>query len=236
MAPRDISLTPRVEGTRDAHPVLKPVQFSLSEIEQHFTENMAEVKAQFGVADNLKSEKNEIACKMVWRSQVVLAEGLLDFYIHEISKYCLVRMFSGVWPKTDKYKSFQIPMEKVENAINAFESNDWFFEYLNERFSRDVFLSCESMRDQLNLIGIHFNETMKMAFPSSNEQEAIKIGKETIKMLFQRRNEIAHQNDRSHASAQQSDITKEFVVDYISKIESIVNAIQKIAVETDTKK
>lgn len=236
MAVRDISLTPRVEGTRDAHPVLKPVQFSLSEIEQHFTENMAEVKAQFGVADNLKSEKNEIACKMVWRSQVVLAEGLLDFYIHEISKYCLVRMFSGVWPKTDKYKSFQIPMEKVENAINAFESNDWFFEYLNERFSRDVFLSCESMRDQLNLIGIHFNETMKMAFPSSNEQEAIKIGKETIKMLFQRRNEIAHQNDRSHASAQQSDITKEFVVDYISKIESIVNAIQKIAVETDTKK
>lgn len=236
MAVRDISLTPRVEGTRDAHPVLKPVQFSLSEIEQHFTENMAEVKAQFGVADNLKSEKNEIACKMVWRSQVVLAEGLLDFYIHEISKYCLVRMFSGVWPKTAKYKSFQIPMEKVENAINAFESNDWFFEYLNERFSRDVFLSCESMRDQLNLIGIHFNETMKMAFPSSNEQEAIKIGKETIKMLFQRRNEIAHQNDRSHASAQQSDITKEFVVDYISKIESIVNAIQKIAVETDTKK
>ena len=236
MAVRDISLTPRVEGTRDAHPVLKPVQFSLSEIEQHFTENMDEVKAQFGVADNLKSEKNEIACKMVWRSQVVLAEGLLDFYIHEISKYCLVRMFSGVWPKTDKYKSFQIPMEKVENAINAFESNDWFFEYLNERFSRDVFLSCESMRDQLNLIGIHFNETMKMAFPSSNEQEAIKIGKETIKMLFQRRNEIAHQNDRSHASAQQSDITKEFVVDYISKIESIVNAIQKIAVETDTKK
>lgn len=74
---------------------------------------------------------------------------------------------------------------------------------------------------------------MEKAFPSKNEQEAIKIGKKNITMLFQRRNEIAHQNDRSHASAEQTDITKEFVEDYISKIEAIVNAIQEIAEETD---
>ena len=233
MASRNISLTPRAEDTRDAYPVLMSIQFSLFEIKQHFTGSMDEIKAQFAVADGLKADENQIACKMVWRSQVVLAEGLLDFYIHEISKYCLVRMFTGAWPKTEKYKSFQIPMEKVENAIAALESNDWFFEYLNKRFSRDVFLSFESMRDQLNLIGIPFNRAMEKAFPSRNEQEAIRIGKETIAMLFQRRNEIAHQNDRSHASAEQTDITKEFVEDYIAKIESIVNAIQAIAEETD---
>lgn len=234
MVSRDISLTPRAEDTRDAHPMLVPIQFSLSEIKQHFTESMDEVKAQFDVADELNADSNEIACKMVWRSQVVLAEGLLDFYIHEVSKYCLVRMFSGTWPKTEKYKSFQIPMEKVENAIAALESNDWLFEYLNKRFSRDVFLSYESMKDQLNLIGIPFNKVMEMAFPSGNEEEARRTGKEAVVMLFQRRNEIVHQNDRSHASAEQTDITKEFVGDYISKIESIVNAIQIIAEETDT--
>ena len=233
MASRNISLTPRAEDTRDAYPVLMSIQFSLFEIKQHFTGSMDEIKAQFAVADGLKADENQIACKMVWRSQVVLAEGLLDFYIHEISKYCLVRMFTGAWPKTEKYKSFQIPMEKVENAIAALESNDWFFEYLNKRFSRDVFLSCESMRAQLNLIGIPFNKAMEKAFPSRNEQEAIRIGKGTIAMLCQRRTEIAHQNDRSHASAEQTDITKEFVEDYIAKIESIVNAIQAIAEETD---
>lgn len=52
--------------------------------------------------------------------------------------------------------------------------------------------------------------------------------------LFQRRNEIAHQNDRSHASAEQKDITREYVEDYIGKIELIVNAIENIAVEKDT--
>lgn len=49
MASREISLAPRVENTRDAHPVLTPIQFSLSEIKQHFTESMGEVKAQFTV-------------------------------------------------------------------------------------------------------------------------------------------------------------------------------------------
>ena len=81
MVSRDISLTPRAEDTRDAHPVVVPIQFSLSEIKQHFTESMDEVKAQFDVADELNADGNEIACKMVWRSQVVLDEGLLEFYI-----------------------------------------------------------------------------------------------------------------------------------------------------------
>ncbi len=43
-------------------------------------------------------------------------------------------MFSGRWPKTEKYMYFQIPMEKVENAIATLQSSDWFFEYLNNRF------------------------------------------------------------------------------------------------------
>ena len=51
--------------------------------------------------------------------------------------------------------------------------------------------------------------------------------------MFQRRNAIAHQNDRSHASAEQNDITKEFVEDYISKVETIVNAIHSLAEEKE---
>ncbi len=64
MASRDFSLTPRAEDTRDSHPLLIPIQFSLSEIKQHFTESMDEVKAQFAVADQLNVDENEVACKM----------------------------------------------------------------------------------------------------------------------------------------------------------------------------
>lgn len=233
MAGRDISLTPRAENTREARPIPPPVQFSLPEIRQHFTDSMATIKAQYDVAASLESDGNMEACKTIWRSQVVLAEGLLDFYIHEISKFCLFRMFSGQWDKSEKYKSIRIPMDKVEEAMAAVESNDWFFAYLNDQFSRSVFLSYESMKDQLNLIGVGFKTAMVYSFPEDNEGMSVEYGKDVIQKLFQRRNEIAHQNDRSHANAEQTDITKGFVESYIGDIESIVNAIHKIAEEKD---
>ena len=228
---RDLSLSPRKENQREAQPINPPVQFSLDEIKQHFIESMNSVKAQYVVADSLANEGDTIGCKTIWRSQVVLAEGLMDFYIHEMSKYCLFRMFTGYWDKSDKYATFMVPMGKVEEAIAATESKDWFFSYLNNRFSRDVFISKESMRDQLNLIGIGFAPVMIKAFPSTKEETSVKQGAQIVENLFRRRNEIAHQNDRSHASAEQNNITKDFVSDYISKIEAIVNSIHEIAEE-----
>ena len=104
---------------------------------------------------------------------------------------------------------------------------------MKDGFSRDVFLAKESMKDQLNLIGIGFTPTMVKAFPHDKEETSKKVGAEIIAELFHRRNAIAHQNDRSHESAEQNDITKEFVEDYISKIETIVDAIHLLAKEKD---
>lgn len=234
MATRDLSLTVRSEGTRTATPVSPPVQFSLQQIKGHFDESLSGIKNQYDIASSLETEKNDGSEKVIWRSQVVLAEGLLDFYLHEISKYCLFRMFSGSWAKTDKYSSFSVPMSRVEDAITSTESKDWFFEYLNDRFSRDVFLSLESMKDLLNMIGVGFPNAMGRAFPCDTENESVSCGKKVIQELFRRRNEIAHQNDRSHSTAEQTDISEEFVKDYIGKIESIVNAIHQIVEEKDS--
>ena len=233
MPKRDLSLTPRKEELRDAKLVVIPAQFSLNEIKQHFKDSLDTITKQYMVADTLNENGDIDGCKMIWRSQVVLAEGLLDFYIHEMSKYCLFRMFTRAWFPSEKYASFTVPMEKVEEALSAAQSKDWFFSYLNNRFSRDVFPSCESMRDQLNLIGIDFAPTMVKAFPRNKEADSIKDGKKIVTELFQRRNIIAHQNDRSHASAEQNDITKEFVEKYISNVESIVNAIHSLAEEKE---
>ena len=226
---RDLSLTPRKENQREAQPIVPPVQFSLSEIKQHFIVSIEALKTQNEVAASLSEQGNIEGSKMIWRSQIVFAEGLLDFYIHEISKYCLFRMFTGQWEKSEKYASFMVPMGKVEEAISATESKDWFFDYLNDRFSRDVFISKESMQDQLNLIGIGFTQVMVKAFPSEKEETSRKYGAQVVSDLFHRRNVIAHQNDRSHASAQQNDISEECVYDCISKIETIMNAIHTLA-------
>ena len=232
MGKRDLSLTPRNEETRERI-IISPVHFPLTDIKQHFDESMQSVKEQFTVADNLLSEGNAEGCRIIWRSQIVFAESLLDFYIHEMSKYCLFRMFTGEWQKSEKYKNLEVKMSKVEEALSAKESDEWFFEYLNERFTKDVFLSGDSMRDQLNLIGISFGEAMHRAFHKDTVNASDKYGYRLVKQLFDRRNKIAHQNDRDHSSAAQTNITKEFVEQYISDIEAIVNAINDIAKEKD---
>lgn len=85
------------------------------------------------------------------------------------------------------------------------------------------------MKDQLNLIGIGFADAMKNAF--SDEDDPVKAGQLKIQELYKRRNEIAHQNDRSHASAEQTDITKQYVEEYIASVNTIVLQIHKIAVD-----
>ena len=175
MGKRDLSLTPRNEETRERI-IVSPVHFPLTDIKQHFDESMQSVKEQFTVADNLLSEGNAEGCRIIWRSQIVFAESLLDFYIHEMSKYCLFRMFTGEWQKSEKYKNLEVKMSKVEEALSAKESDEWFFEYLNERFTKDVFLSGDSMRDQLNLIGISFGEAMHRAFHKDTVNASDKYG------------------------------------------------------------
>lgn len=234
MERRNLSLTPRNEDTREQRAVALPQHFSLTEIKQHFDDGMRFVREQFSVANSLSESDNIEGCKLILRSQVAFSEGLLDFFIHEISKYCLFKMFTGSWEKSEKYKNLQIKMSHVERGLASVESHEWFFSYLNEHFSCDVFLSGESIKDQLNLIGIQFGVAMHKAFQERTENESHKVAKRTLDELYKRRNQIVHQADRVHATAEQVDITHEYVEEYLDKIEKIVTAIYQVALEKDS--
>ena len=86
------------------------------------------------------------------------------------------------------------------------------------------------MKDQLNLIGVGFGPVMEIAFPKGTVNESHAYGKEIVQKLFERRNAIAHQVDRSHASAEQNDIDKTYVEQCIADVEAIVTAIQQRSV------
>jgi len=231
MAKRNMDLNERIEARRDPHTVISPIQFELADIKKHFDQSLESIKNQYKVADSLKQDGKDDDCKNIWRSQIVFLEGVLDFYLHEMSKYCLYKMFKGEWEKSQQYQSLQIPILKVEEGIAAAESKEWFFEYLNGRFSRDVFLSLESMRKQLNLIGVGYGDVMHDAFQKDTIKESQKYGDEVVQNLFKRRNAIAHQLDRDHASAKQTDISKDFVEDRVLEVVAIVEAIHKKVVE-----
>ena len=227
---RNLSLSLRNKEVREPNKTEVTIKFTLGDIKDHFQKSLNQVISQYDVKN---PPTNIDICKTIWRSQVVLAEGLLDFFIHEMSKFCLLKMFTGEWEKSKKYFGLMVPMSKFEEAIYVINSNDWFLGFINERFCRDVFLSYESMKDQLNLIGIDYSATMNRAFKKDGITDPVKYGGNIIRKLFQRRNEITHPNDRSHTTAEQQDIDKEFVDKYISDIETIVNAIYYIASNKD---
>ena len=228
MATRNLSLTPRNEDTREKQSIEPVIQFELIQIKEHFEDSMQSIEQQFAIAEKMKEEGCLSDCKNIWRSQIVFLEGVLDFYLYELSKYAMNRMFSGEWSKSEKYKNFQISMEKLEECIKNPESVTWFVEYVNQKFSREVFLSYESMKDQLNLMGLSAEEIFSSAFPKQFDSN-YRSGKQIVRELFHRRSQIAHQLDRRHTNAEQNDISKEYVERCMVEIRTLVNTIHNAA-------
>lgn len=225
---RDFSLKERVENTREQQQIRRVVHFNLQEIKDRFDESICNIESKFELYDELNASGKLEDAKDVLRSQIIFLEGVLDFYLHEMTKYSYFKMFSNEWDKTSQYKNFNVKMEFVEVGLNSSNSKDWFFEYVNDSFNRVVFMSNESMKDQLNSIGIPYKDVMHNVFKKKSESESIIEGKNFVQSLFKRRNAIAHQNDRSHDSGIQGDIDKSYVVDNIETVKRIAHEIFSI--------
>lgn len=222
---RKLNLSPRAENVRDPLIVKIPVQFDLPEIKEHFDESLNAIRKQFDVAEYLISVEKLKESENIYRSQIVFLESILDFFMHEITKFGLYRIFINEWPSTDKFNNLEIPMSEVTKAITDTESTEWFFEYVNRRYSAEVMQDWSIIREQLNLIGIPWNDVCKRCNPGKNENESITVEKNVLIELYKRRNEIAHQNDRCHADAEQQGISKSFVEEKIDCISKLVNTI-----------
>lgn len=234
MANRDLSLTERNEEVRDKQQIIPVVSFSLAQIKNHFDQSVLSITSQYEVADSLLSQGKTEACKDIWRSQIVFVESSLDFYIHELSQYAMMQIFKGNWPKTAKYNKFLVPMSVVEEGIKHPETSVWFEKFLNQRFSREVYLSHDSMREQMNLLGLSLTNIFETAFPKvEGEGTTYRSGAKIVGDLFSRRNQIAHQSDRAHANAEKNEISKDYVQQCIAEVCALVDAMHNAAIAED---
>ena len=103
---RNLSLSSRAENTREAQSVIV-VNFELSEIKDHFEQNLTAINNQFEVASSLESDGKIDDQKNIYRSQIVFLESAFDFYLHELPKDGLRKMLAGSWQKTEKYKNLR---------------------------------------------------------------------------------------------------------------------------------
>lgn len=225
---RNLNLSPRTEKVRE--PLVKSaVQFELSEIKEHFDESLNTIRKNFELAEYLISVGRMEESENIYRSQIVFLESILDFFMHEITKFGLYRIFINEWDITEKFNNLEIPMSKVKRALTNTESTEWFFDYINYKYSSEVMQDWSVIRDQLNLIGIEWSSVCKQCNPEKVEKESITCEKNKLKELYKRRNEIAHQNDRRHTDAKQQEISRSYVEEKIDFVDKFVNAIYDIA-------
>ena len=225
MEERNLDLVARNEETRDKFHT-EVIRFELDQILQHFVEAMQSINAQFDVADELAESGKVIEGENIWRAQIIFLASALDFYMHELTKYGLCEIYNENWDRTDKYENLQVNMKVIEVALKSGEDIDWFLEYINNYFCSITMVSYESVKDQLNLLGINLALVADGAFYQRGGIENTKDKfKRRLNELFGRRNIIAHQSDRAHKDAQINIITKEIVQNFICDIEKIVRSI-----------
>lgn len=228
---RDLKLKPRIENTREKK-ASRVVVFDLDEIKRHFDENMGYIEQYYEVARVLIGDSKIEDGENIWRSQIVFLDSALDFYLHELTKYGLWKIFKGDWSKTQKYKNLKVKMPFLENAIENVDDKSWFNDYVDKEFSMVPMMSYDAVKYQMNLLGINVLEVANEAFYCRGaEEKTVDKLKRRINELYYRRNLIAHQSDRKSHNAEREKITLAEVDAFVEDIKKIVDAIHSVATD-----
>ena len=163
MEERNLDLVARNEDTRDKFHT-EVIRFELDQILQHFAETIQAIIAQFDVADELFASGKVIEGENIWRAQIIFLASGFDFYMHELTKYGLCEIYDENWERTDKYENLQVNMNVIEVALKSGEDIDWFLEYINNYYRSITMVSYESVKDQLNLLGINLAPCCRWSF------------------------------------------------------------------------
>lgn len=209
----DVDEIPRKVETRDKKNSSK-ISFEYSNIKNHLTDNISDVKNKFVIAKSLEKENLDQA-KEIWRSQIVFIDSTLDFYIHEVIKYGIIKMFNGEWTSTQKFENIKVSLKFAIDFAKTPENANFLLGEIDEINQENCFMSYDNIKKQLNIIDIT---------PDASK-------KTIIDEIYQRRNQIAHQSDRLPENPIKQDISEELVSHYISEIESFISDIEKQILE-----
>lgn len=224
MEERNLELTPRKEEITDCSNVV--VKFEIDEIKQHYQERVDEIEKQCSIALELINCGKQEQAENIWRAQVVFLESAFDFYLHEVTKYGLSKIFDGYWKATKKYNNMDIKMELVHKVIKSAQDSAWFLKYINDYYKEVTMVSFSSFKEQMNLLGLEVKAIADKAFYEIGETEkTISKLKRRLNELYDRRNIIAHQFDRKHSNAVKKEISECVVKDFIKDMTKIVDAI-----------
>ena len=60
----------------------------------------------------------------IWRSQIVFLDSALDFYIHEVAKLGIIKIFNNEWDETNQYREIKVSMDFALRLADSYENAD----------------------------------------------------------------------------------------------------------------
>jgi len=187
-----------------------PIVFDLQPILDRFNANIFDIRSHFQTADDLLTLQppKQTAAEDIWRSQIVFLDSAFDFYMHEIVKYGIIKMFNGDWGESNDYKKMKVRLSFAVDLAQNPSSASKLLEEIDEMNKYSCFMGAKKLKEQLDFIAVNYN--------LKNSE------KDLLNDLYNRRNQIAHQSDRIPGQQQKQPITKSYVKDFINRIESFV--------------
>lgn len=183
-----------------------------------FLKNIQMIKGKFQLVKNLYDKGFENEAEDLLRSQIVFSMSALDYYLHEITRYSILKMFNGEKEKTKNYETFIVSLKVVEEALKNPERVDWLEEEIHHRHSNKTFMGSSNIKEVLKLNST--KEVYRNVAAKIDDNQA--FTKEMLDEIYKRRNQIVHQSDSQLASNQMNLITIEEVEKYVIFIEKFI--------------
>ena len=164
----------------------------MNEAIENFRVNIERVR-NLGSLSNILDLQTTVALDTsdLLRAELVLAVSAFDHFIHETSRLGMLEIYRGVRPRTPAFSRFQISMEGVFQAIADSTNGDWLEQEIRSRHGYQSFQQPDQIADAIRLI----SEVQLWNAVGNAIGMNAQIVRETLAMIVNRRNQIAHEAD-----------------------------------------
>lgn len=156
-----------------------------------FAANIAQVKSLVAIASALDSKTTAaVGVDDVYRSAFVLSVSALDHYVHEKTVAGMLEIADGKRSATDAFGRFRIPLAALGPGLTN-SADIWIEQEIRSAHALVTFQRSEAIADAVRL----FHPTPLWPAVSAAMGMSAKAVKDTLDLIVNRRNKIAHEAD-----------------------------------------
>ena len=127
----------------------------------------------------------------ILRASLIMAVSSLDYFIHEIVRIGMLEAYRGERARTPAFLRFQVTLDSVLQVSSDGGSEEWLDQQIRDRHGYQSFQTPENIAEAVRLI----SDTSLWDEVAQRQRIDVQETRDTLKLIVQRRNKIAHEAD-----------------------------------------